>query len=84
MENYLTKEGRKTLNEIKNAANIIIVKVDKDGKIVFMNRDECLKRIDEELNNDETYDQVRNPIIEMRTDIDEQTDGMYNKWNSPK
>lgn len=77
VKDYLTIEERRTLNENRNVSNIIIVKVDEDGTIVLINRDECLKRIEEEPNNNETHNQVRNQIIEMRTDIAELTDGLY-------
>lgn len=42
----LKKEERAALNELKNMKNIVIVQADKGGKVVVMNKEEYIKKME--------------------------------------
>jgi hypothetical protein len=75
----LTKTERKMLNEIKNINNIMVIQADKGGKVVIINKDDYISKIEEKLNDINTYEQVRNPVNEIKKSISKLTDTLFKK-----
>jgi hypothetical protein len=75
--NNITKEEYKLLGELKRNNDIIIVPADKGGKIVVMNKDNYIIKIEEKLNNIDTYQEVKDPTNKIKKNISEITSKLF-------
>ena len=65
----LTREERNALKELKNNRDIMIVQADKGGKIVVMDREEYVVKVEEKLNDDKIYEITKNPTSIIKKKI---------------
>ena len=75
----LTKNERKTLNDIKNMKDIIILPADKGRKVVIMNHTDYITNIKRKLNEDNTYEQVQIHRTKLRKTLQKQRINYSNK-----
>ncbi|CAF1290674.1 unnamed protein product [Didymodactylos carnosus] len=83
----MTKEEIKTLNEIKSNENIVVVQADKGGKIVILDKDEYIKKIEEKLLDENIYEQItKDPTEHIKEKIKTEADKLLalNKINQAK
>ena len=73
----ITKEEQKLIKELKQNEEIVIVQADKGGKIVILNKEEYINKIEEKLNDKNTYEQVKDPTNEIKTNISEITNKLF-------
>ena len=58
----LNANEQKTRKKLKNMKNTIIISADKWGKVIVMNRQEYINQIEEQLNDNNVYEEVKDPI----------------------
>ncbi|CAF3938601.1 unnamed protein product, partial [Rotaria sp. Silwood1] len=75
----ISKNERKLLNEIKYDPNLIVVPADKGGKIVIMDREEYIKKIEEQLNNKNIYETVNDPTNQIKRKISKLANRLFKK-----
>ena len=73
----ISKNERELLKELKHNPNIIIVPADKGGKIVVMDRQEYIKKIEEQLTNTNTYEVVKDPTNQIKNKILKLTNKLF-------
>lgn len=76
-QDNMTKDERQALRNLKNMENIIIVPADKGGKIVIMNRNEYINKIEEKLNDSKTYEKVQDPTNKAKKKIAKLADKLF-------
>ncbi|CAF1234320.1 unnamed protein product [Rotaria sordida] len=69
---------RKALKELKNMENIVITQADKGGKVVVMNKQDYIKKIEEILKDKNIYEEVANPTNLIKTKISTLADRLLN------
>ena len=81
--NNIRHDEQKALRELKTMENIIIVQADKGRKIVLMNKNEYIKKIEEKLNDKTIYEEVKDPTRIIKNKINELTNKLFknNKIN---
>ncbi|CAF4179311.1 unnamed protein product [Rotaria sp. Silwood2] len=76
----MNKNELKLLKEIKSIEDIVIVQADKGGKIVVMDKNEYMKKIEEKLNDLNVYEQVKkDPTTIIKTEISKKVTKMLNQ-----
>ena len=73
----LTRNERKTLKEIKNIKDITILPADKGGIVVIMNHTDYVENIEQKLNEDNTYEIVKNPTNIIMKSIAEISEKLF-------
>ena len=76
-QDNMSFEERKALKDLKDIKNIIVVQADKGGKIVVMNKEEYVTKIEEKLNNTNLYEEVSDPTNTIKTKITELTTRLF-------
>jgi hypothetical protein len=68
----MTKEETKLLNEIKSMDQIVIIQADKGGKIVIMDKTEYISKVEEKLDDENTYEKLtKDPTEELKAKIND-------------
>ena len=62
------------MKDIKNINNISIIAADKGDKVIIMNKDKYIQKIEEKLNDTNIYEKVEDPITQIKKHIAEITD----------
>ena len=75
--NNLTNEERKALKQIKSNPTITVVNADKGGKVVVMNRDEYVSKIEEQLTNPNVYESVKDSTNSIKNKICKLTNRLF-------
>jgi hypothetical protein len=76
-QDNITKDQRQALKELKNMETIIIVPADKGGKTVIMNRKDYIQKIEDKLNDTNTYEVVKNPTKNVKKKISKLTNKLF-------
>ena len=76
-DNNINKEEQIALKELKNNDKIIIVQADKGGKIVVMDKDEYINKMEEKLNDNSIYEEVKDPTNMIKRKITELTNRLH-------
>ena len=87
--NNLTNEERKALKQIKSNPTITVVNAVKGGKMLVMNRDEYVSKIEGQLTNPNVYESVKDPTNSIKNKICKLTNilfksgkiSRFNKYN---
>ncbi|CAF2836981.1 unnamed protein product [Rotaria sp. Silwood2] len=67
----LTKNEEKMLKQIKSIEHIVIVSADKGGRIVILNKDDYVSKMEEKLRDKKIYMQVTDPTNSIKTALSE-------------
>ena len=66
----MTKNETQLLNEIKLKTDIVVVQADKGGKIVILDKGEYINKVEEKLNDQNIYQQLKtDPTDNMKKEI---------------
>jgi hypothetical protein len=77
--NNMNKEENIALKEIKAMHDIIIVQADKGGKIVVLDKEEYITKIEEKLNDKNLYEQVKDPTNMIKQKLLKMTNKLFDK-----
>ncbi|CAF5130122.1 unnamed protein product, partial [Rotaria sp. Silwood1] len=76
----MNKDEIKLLNEIRAIEDIIIVQADKGGKIVVMDKIDYITKVEEKLNDENIYEQVKNdPTPKIKEEISKEVTKLLNQ-----
>ena len=78
--NNISYEEQQAIRKLKNNDNIIVVQADKGGKIVVMNKNDYIKRIEDKLNDKSIYEEVKDPTNIIKNKIAKLTNRLF-KYN---
>ena len=67
----LSKEEYRLLREMKSNDKLIVVPADKGGKVVVMNREEYVSKVEEKLNDPSLYQIIKDPTRTLKRNISE-------------
>ena len=70
-KNNLTKAERSIISKVKKQTNVMFIPADKGGKVVVINKDDYITKIEEQLNDTKKYEQVQNPKTKIKKNIGE-------------
>ncbi|CAF2990126.1 unnamed protein product [Rotaria sp. Silwood2] len=75
----LTKQELTLLKELKNDEQIIIIPADKGGKIVIMNRQDYINKVEQKLSDFDLYEEVNDPTSSLKKIINEITFKLFSQ-----
>ena len=67
----LSQDECRLLRELKSNDKLIVVPADKGGKIVVMNREEYVSKVEEKLNDQSLYQIIKDPTKTLKRNISE-------------
>jgi predicted GIY-YIG superfamily endonuclease len=73
----MNNEERKAMKELKNMDNIIVVQADKGGKVVVMNKEDYINKIEDKLKDITVYEEVKDPTNTIKKKITELTSRLF-------
>ena len=75
----LSKKDFALLKEIKRNEQIIVVPADKGNKVVIMDREKYIEKIDEKLNDNNMFEEIKDPTNSLKKKISALANRLFNK-----